>query len=66
MDEITIKEAAAVTGLSERMVRYHAGKGHLPSRRLGKRLLLIPRRDARNFTPFPSGPRPKRRKNLGK
>lgn len=62
MDELTIAEAAARLGLSERVVRHRAQRGYLPARRVGARLLLIPA-DAveamRGTGPLKPGPKPR-------
>ena len=58
--EITVREAAALLGLDVSQVRRRIQAGHLPARRVGMRLWLIPRTSveaAAKIGRIPPGPK---------
>ena len=60
-DEITVSEAAVLLGLDVTQVRRRIQAGHLPARRVGMRLWLIPRNSveaAAKIGRLPPGPKP--------
>jgi excisionase family DNA binding protein len=44
-NDITVAEAAAILGVSDRHVRWYHANGHLPGQRMGRWLLIFKRDD---------------------
>ena len=59
---VTVQEAAGILGVTAGRVRQIVRNGHLPSRRIGPRLLVLPRSAVEWYAGLPQvkgGPKPR-------